>query len=236
MVKLSKPFYLISTVVAAAFSFLLSFAGGVVWGALSAARKYPYQPGETFEKILGIASLALTVAKVISAIIVIYAAVVWLVLWFKAWKAIYRPTFKPKPLPTALLLLVPVFNWFWGFRVYWGWSKKYNDLAFEKNRPELAVNKNAFLGFSITFAAYLLFTVAASFYLDLGGPLEGTFFRFTFICFLAALELAFLSFTWYIVKKVCDAVNGLPAPGANTSVPSERARPSSPTGPADETQ
>jgi hypothetical protein len=190
MVKLSKPFYLSSTVVAPAFSLLLSFAAGV--------------------------------AGVVDFIIFIYAAVVWVVLWFKAWKAVHKPTFKPKPLATALLLLVPVFNCFWGFRVYWGWSKKYNDLAFEKNRRELAVNKKAFLGFSIAFAAYLLFEGAAIFYLDSGEPLETTSFRFIFICFLAALELAFLSFTWYIVKKVCDAVNGLPAPAANTSARSTR--------------
>ncbi len=193
MVKLSKPFYVISVVTLPAVAVILTIA------VLLVALYYRIS-----------ASLVLLLLVVGLVIIYIYGAGVWLVLWFKAWKAIYEPTWNIRPLKTVLLLLVPYFNLYWGFRVYWGWARTYNDHVFKRNTPELEVNGNTFLVYSIAHPAIFFFAIAVKVFLSFAGPSSAAFFTCQGI--LIVLTLGFWVLNWYIVAKVCDAVNRLPAP------------------------
>lgn len=199
MVKLSKPFYLISAGVLPMVGAILPIAFLV---ALYAAREY-------LTRRYGI--LALSVLILSLGIIFIYAAFVWLVLWFKAWKAIDEPTWNIKPLKTVLLLLIPYFSLYWIFRVCWGWAKTYNDHVFKRNTPELEVNDNTFLLYSIAQPAIFFLGIGAEVYLSFAGPSSAA--RFPCHVIMIILGLGFWALNWYIVAKVCDAVNRLPAPG-----------------------
>lgn len=207
MVKLSKPFYLISAGALLPVAVILRSAVALV--VLYAAPGY-------LSKCYGISAfLVLLLFQVTFLIICIYGAAVWLVLWFKAWKAIYEPTWKIRPLKTVLLLFVPFFNLYWVFRVYWGWARTYNDHVFKRNTPELEVNDNTFLVYSIAHPAIFFFAIAVNVFLNFAGPSSAA--RFPCQGILIVLTLGFWVLNWYIVKKVCDAVNRLPAPAANTS-------------------
>jgi len=215
MVKLSKPFYVISIV---AVQFIAAaILVGFSWWEIYTDFTYNYGGEEDVEIAAPRTSCALALVALITGLLAIYAFIVSLVMWYKAWDAVSGLETKPQPFVRVILLLVPVFNLYWQFRVYWLWAKAYNAMTEKLGRPEATVNEKAFL--ALPASTILAFVIA--FLLGSVNATHPTFSRIG----RALLETALLPYCgllWYVVAKVCDAVKGLAARAANTSARSTR--------------
>jgi hypothetical protein len=120
-------------------------------------------------------------------------SIAMLVLMYKMWAAIQDGQARTTPEKAILFLLIPFFNIYWLFQVFWGWAKDYNAYV---ARHELA-----------------------------GAPRmpEGMFLGYVVLIFLSALVLpaVILYFVMlYMIWKICDGVNALPAaPAAGAPTP-----------------
>lgn len=209
MVKLSKTLYVIS-VVGVVF-IIAAINAGFSWWEIYGDFTHDYGGEGDVEIATPRRSSIPPLISLIIGVLGIYTTIVSLVMWYKAWNAVSGLETKPGPFLRVILLLVPLFNLYWQFRVYWLWAKVYNAMTKELGRPEAAVNEKAFL--ALPASTILAFVIA--FLLGLVSPVQPTFSRVG----RALLETAILPYCgllWYVVTKVCDAVNGLPEPGANT--------------------
>lgn len=75
-----------------------------------------------------------------------------MILVYKSWAAIQDGQPRTTPGVAVGLLFVPIFNLFWMFQAYWGWTKDFNDYAKKHN---LKVSR-APEGLALTYCILLL--------------------------------------------------------------------------------
>lgn len=64
----------------------------------------------------------------ITPLVRIVAAIASLVLLFRFWEALQVVNLLTTPFLAIVLLFIPLFNVFWIFRVFWGWTLSYNKI------------------------------------------------------------------------------------------------------------
>jgi hypothetical protein len=213
MVKLSKPFYLISVVAVQFIAAVISV--GFSWWEIYTDFTYNYGGEEDAEIAAPLTSGAPPLVYLINNVLAIYTTIVLLVMWYKAWDAVSGLETKPQPFLRVILLLVPVFNLYWHFRVSWLWAKEYNAMTEKLGGSKATVNEKAFLALPVSTILFLVI----GFLLGFVYVRYATFGRVG-LALLQTAVLPYCGFLWYIVAEVCDAVNRLPAPAANTAAPS----------------
>ena len=73
-------------------------------------------------------------------------------LVYKAWASIEDGKPRTTPIVAVLLLFVPIFNIYWMFQAYWGWTQDFNEYAKKHN---LSVRR-APEGLALTYCIFLL--------------------------------------------------------------------------------
>jgi len=134
-------------------------------------------------------------ALVLSAILALFSAVIFLFFIYKMWTALQDGRAGTSPLMAALLLLVPGFNLYWLFKVYYGFAKEYNALAdrHQLNIPRLPA------GLYLTLSIVAVIDVAAFF-------LYGVDISISIIVSVIHVSLALA-----VVYLTCQAVNRITA-------------------------
>ena len=187
--RASKPF------------FLGSIGGGIallVLVALSLAIPAP------------VSRTAALVFLVLAGLLTLYITVVWLILIHKMWAAIQDGHARTTPGKAVGLLFVPIFNFYWVFRAFWGFARDYNRYI---DRHSLNVRK-------LPAWLFLVFTILSF----LGGP--HVMLITQKIASVYAVDIIVLLI---LVAKICDAVNALPesvavvAPTTGAAAPSAAA-------------
>lgn len=98
---------------------------------------------------------ATTIAGImVPIVLVIYMSAVLLILWYKAWEAIQDGTASITPGKAIGLMFVPLFNFYWVYRVCYGYAKNCNEYLVRHNLDLPRLSEDRFLGFSllVTFA------------------------------------------------------------------------------------
>lgn len=168
MVRLSKPFYLTSPIV----SILASVVVGV--GA--------------FFLFNGDSSTAWSLF-ILGGLGLLYAGIVALVLCYKMWEAIQDGHARTTPGKAVGFLFIPLFNCYWIFQVYWGFSKDYNAY----------IDRHSINARKLQEVLYLVFCIL---------PFT------TWIPFLGIVtSIAYYVLFALVIWQVCDAVNALSAVG-----------------------
>jgi hypothetical protein len=62
----------------------------------------------------------------------IYAVVIVCVLLYRMWSAIQDGTARTTPGKAVGFMFIPLFNFYWIFQAWWGWTKDYNQYAADK--------------------------------------------------------------------------------------------------------
>jgi hypothetical protein len=134
-------------------------------------------------------------ALVLSTILVLFSAVVFLLFIYKMWTALQDGRAGTSPLMAALLLLIPGFNLYWIFRVYYGFAKEYNVLAsrHQLNVPRLPA------GLYLTLSIVAVIDVAAL--LPYGVD----------ISISIIVSVLHVSIGLAVIYLTCQAVNRIPA-------------------------
>ncbi len=134
-------------------------------------------------------------ALVLSTILVLFSAVISLFFIYKMWTALQDGRAGTSPLTAALLLLVPGFNLYWVFKVYYGFAQEYNALAdrHHLNIPRLPA------GLYLTLSIVAVLDVAALF-------LSGVDISISII-----VSVLHVSISLAVVYLTCQAVNRIPA-------------------------
>jgi hypothetical protein len=131
----------------------------------------------------------------LGTIVMLLSAVIFLLFIYKMWGALQDGRASTAPLPAALLLLVPVFNLYWIFKVIYGFAQEYNRLAdrHRLNVPQLPA------GLYLAFCLLAVLNVIALglYWVDFSIPLIASYLQ-------AAVGLAVMYLT-------CQAVNRIPA-------------------------
>jgi len=172
-IVLSKGFFLGSLLGGSIFAVILYIAGI----ALIASTEEPF-PGAL-----------LIVLGVLTAV---YIAVVMCVMVYRMWKAIQDGHARTTPGKAVGFLFIPLFNLYWVFQAYWGFSKDYNAFI---ERYSIATDRLP----EGLFLAYAILSVTSA--IPYLGMLAGIA---SFIIFII------------MVVKICDAVNAL-----QTAIPVE---------------
>jgi len=131
----------------------------------------------------------------LGAVVMLFGAVIFLLFIYKMWGALQDGRASTTPLPAALLLLVPVFNLYWIFKVIYGFAQDYNRLA---DRHRLNVPKLP-TGLYLAFCLLAVLNVIALglYWVDYSIPLIASYLQI-------AVGLAVMYLT-------CQAVNRIPA-------------------------
>jgi hypothetical protein len=132
----------------------------------------------------GDASQALRLIE-IGLIPILYAAVVNMGMWYKIWTTIQDGSARTTPGKAIGLLFIPLFNYYWQFQVWWGFSKDYNAYVARHNVLNDKLPEGLFLTNCILSLASMI-------------PFFGII--------LGAINYFI---TLVLVSKVCDAINGL---------------------------
>jgi hypothetical protein len=131
----------------------------------------------------------------LGTVVMLFSAVIFLLFIYKIWGALQDGRASTTPLPAALLLLVPVFNLYWIFKVIYGFAQEYNRLA---DRHRLNVPKLP-TGLYLAFCLLAVLNVIALglYWVDYSIPLIASYLQI-------AVGLAVMYLT-------CQAVNRIPA-------------------------
>ncbi len=171
-VDLDKPFFLLSLLVAPLFLILavvLTSAQGVI-----------DQVFDTVLLLIGLCAL-------------LYIVFVICLFVYKIWSIIPPDRAGITPAKAVGFLFIPLFNIYWVFQVFWGFSHRYNRLISESYPNAPMVPEKIFLGFSALTVLSVILTAV---------PVAGIVLAVT-----AYLVLIFL------VIKTCDAVSVLQKEG-----------------------
>lgn len=131
----------------------------------------------------------------LGTVAMLLSAVIFLLFIYKMWDALQDGRTGTTPLPAALLLLVPVFNLYWIFKVIYGFAQDYNRLA---DRHRLNVPKLP-TGLYLAFCLLAVLNVIALglYWVDFSIPFIASYLQI-------AVGLAVMYLT-------CQAVNRIPA-------------------------
>lgn len=116
----------------------------------------------------------------------LFATVVWLVLLYRLWSAIQDGQARTTPGKAVGLLFIPYYNFYWLFRVVWGFSKDYNRYRDRYGLSTPRLPEGLFLAYSILLVCRAI-------------PFAG--WLMSVPTFIVAM---------FLVPKACDAVNALP--------------------------
>ena len=176
--KMSKGFFL--------GSILGGLGGGVVLGILGAIFGASSRMDEAAIPLIALAVVAF-----------LYAAIVVMVMIYKMWAAIQDGHARATPGKALGFCFIPLFNYYWIFQVYWGWSKDYNAYIRRHNINTAAMPEGLFLTVPILILCSIV----------------------PFVGMLAGLVNLILMII--LVGKICDGVNAIagkataaPAPAA----------------------
>ncbi|MFN7970823.1 MAG: hypothetical protein U0166_00475 [Acidobacteriota bacterium] len=75
-----------------------------------------------------------------------------LILLYQMWAAIPRESARTTPLAAAGLMLIPLWNLYWVFQAYWGWTKDYNRFVADRRIEAPRASEAAALAYAITAA------------------------------------------------------------------------------------
>jgi hypothetical protein len=208
--RVSKPFY------------ITSLLGG--WLAGKAAfifrwlQEPPYAGVVQGERFVG-SPLAWALLGV-AATTTLYATVVHLILVYKMWRAVPRPFARTTPARAVLLLLVPLFNVYWIFQAYWGWTRDFNGYARSRGLRVAAMPEEAAL--AMCLIPLVAFPLLAAVYLA-GMPL--LYALLSELC-----EVLMLGLLVVVLWRACDGINA--AARADAAAAAEPTGPWAGTAPA----
>jgi hypothetical protein len=134
-------------------------------------------------------------AFVLSTVLVLFSAVISLFFIYKMWTALQDGRAGTSPLTAALLLLVPGFNIYWLFKVYYGFAQEYNALAdrHHLNIPRLPAS------LYLTLSIVAVLDVVALFLSGVDIPIS------------IIVSVLHISVSLAVVYLTCQAVNRIPA-------------------------
>lgn len=182
MRRLSKEFYMASFAVSAVGVIFVFVAYVEIFYVLaSAARTGNASPGPSH-----LAGSGTRLLLVIGLLGLIYGSVVMMVLLYRMWKSIQDGHTRTTPGKAVGFLFIPLFNLYWMFQAYWGFSKDYNSHLERKGLAVPKLPEGLFLAWNIIIL-------------------------FTWIPFLGVV--AYWAVGFVLISKICDGVNAL-LPGA----------------------
>lgn len=65
--------------------------------------------------------------------LLVYGIVILALLVYKMWKCIQAGSVRTTPGKAVGFLFIPLFNFYWIFQSYWGWTKDFNKYVSDKN-------------------------------------------------------------------------------------------------------
>ncbi|MFO8055683.1 MAG: DUF4328 domain-containing protein [bacterium] len=166
---LSKKFYLGSYLGGIIGGFILMFIAGAIIAASGQQPSDGAAMGAGLFYVLGLA-------------VMLYAAIVTLVFVYKMWKAIQPANPRTTPGKAVGFLFIPIFNFYWIFVAFHGYTKDFNNYV---GRPALPEN------LALAYCILVLVSII---------PL------INFITSIAVIIIFAL-----LISKICDAVNQLGA-------------------------
>lgn len=101
------------------------------------------------------ASMPLNIAQIIMG----YAGIVLLIFYYKMWKALPPSFARTTPGRAVGFLFIPIFNFYWIFQVYWGWTKDFNNFIRERNLNIQRAPERLALAICIFYAASIVFVL-----------------------------------------------------------------------------
>ncbi|MGD0353740.1 MAG: tetratricopeptide repeat protein [Dehalococcoidia bacterium] len=195
MTKLSKDFYLASTVGGFALGFILTIVGSMLYS--------------TGLVVIGLLLILIAIPMYI------YSFVVGSLLVYRMWESIQDGYVRATPAKAVGFLFVPYFNLYWIFQALWGFSKDCNQYI---DRHQVTVRKLP-EGLSLAFCivSLLSFLVPPIIEVPIIGALMITgislaFYIVAFLSFLVLPIIADLIIGALLINRVCDTVNQLPQP------------------------
>jgi hypothetical protein len=138
----------------------------------------------------------------LGTVAMLFSVVIFLLFVYKMWVALQDGRASATPLPAALLLLVPVFNLYWIFKVIYGFAQDYNRLTerYQLNVPKLPT------GLYLAFCLLAVLNVIALglFWVDYSIPLLASYLQI-------AVSLAVMYLTCQAVNRIPAEIYGRPA-------------------------
>ena len=125
---------------------------------------------------------------VMADILIIYTIVIFCIFWYKSWRVIQDGNARTTPAKAVSFLFIPLFNLYWVFQAFWGFSKDYNSYIKRHGITLSQLPEWLFLAESILVVSLII-------------PIIGSI--------TAIINLVILAI---IIYRVCDAVNGLKQP------------------------
>jgi hypothetical protein len=121
-------------------------------------------------------------------VIAAFSTILYLKMVYKMWAAIQDGTPRTTPGRAVGFLFIPIFNLYWIFQVFPGFADDFNDHVRTKNLAVKELPKGVFTAYGILLVCGLIPVVS-------------------FVTAIAALVVGF-----FMIGKICDAVNALPQP------------------------
>lgn len=164
MIRLSKVRYLITTTGCATLGFILVLAGHILNSHGSEDIGVPLW--------------------IFAFQIYVFSLIVGLVLIYRIWKSIQDGHARTTPAKAVLFLLIPLFNFYWIFQVWWGFARDCNQYI---ERHQVTIRK-------LPEWLFLTFCIVSLFW---------------FLWWPIAISLVI---SFFLVGRVCDTLNQLPQP------------------------
>lgn len=178
---LSKRFFVLTIGIAVGTSHMLAVIGMLM-------SKYKVSP------LVPLSLLPMSCAGLVLALLV-----------YRAWESIQDGHARMTPSSSVMRLLIPVYNVYWIFQVWWGFAKDYNEYL---DRHDLSVSKIS-EGIFLAFASWNLAVAAFGALTQVSHSsllLEGGLFVLAGFLGIGHTVLAVL-----MARDTCDAVNSLAA-------------------------
>ncbi len=158
------------------------------------------------------------VLTMVGSLLAVLAFVVTLILAYKMWAAIQGLGARTSPGLALGLMFIPLFQLFWQFVVYWGWTKDYNKLRQQAERPLPGMPEGLALAACILPIIGTLSTAVS--FIAYGLPRLGQSSTANpGLMASAAFQLLAAILTAALYSKVCDGVNALVDAGIEPQLP-----------------
>jgi len=119
--------------------------------------------------------------------LLVYSGIIGLMLIFRMWAALPEGYGRATPARAVGYLLIPLFNFYWVFRAFWGWTQDYNKLREDRELEVPLMSEE--LGFNAAFLAVLTVIPFLGIVFAIGNVVVTTIF----------------------FARACDAINALAA-------------------------
>jgi len=147
----------------------------------------------------------------------ILAGVVCLILIYKMWAAIQGMGARTSPGKALGFMFIPLFNLYWAFVVYWGWTRDYNKIG-EREGVELPQMPEG-IALTACILPLLSFAVVPAMYIRNWPQIRQGIVSYGWMWPSMVIYLATVLFMAVLFSKICDGLNALVAAGLEPQRP-----------------